>query len=67
MEDILVHLIVAAAVLFMARWVYRNFRAGKSQPGCNSCERCAPEPEEQHAPHSTHETPAHSSPYSPKG
>ncbi len=65
MEDILVHLIVAAAVLFMVRWVYRNFAAGKKQPGCSSCERCAPEPEEQEH-HAVHDAPAHSV-FPPKG
>lgn len=67
MQDILVHLIVAGAVLFMIRWVYRNMASGKKQqPGCSSCERCAPEPQEQqHAAHDA--APAHSSPVPPKG
>lgn len=46
MELIIVNIIVAAALLFLARWLYRNFVSKRSDdaPTCGSCPQCAAEP-----------------------
>lgn len=49
MQDIIVNVIVAAAVLFLLGWVFRNFISKKTrEPSCGSCPHCAtkdaPEP-----------------------
>ena len=46
MQQIIVNVIVAAAALFIAHGLYRNFfpkRAAKNSASCGSCPQCASE------------------------
>ncbi len=45
MEQIIVNVIVAAAFLFLARWLFRNFfpKRAENAPACGSCAQCASE------------------------
>ena len=45
MQDIIVDLIVLAAVLFLARWLYKNLIAHRKRPTCGTCGSCAPDQE----------------------
>jgi len=38
MQDIIVNIVVAAAILFLIAWAFRNFVSKKTkQPECGSC------------------------------
>jgi hypothetical protein len=51
MQQIVVDLIVAAAALFLARWMFRNFVAKRpEQPACGNCPQCATSRTESAAP-----------------
>lgn len=43
MEQIIVNVIVAAAFLFLARWLFKNFasRRVENESSCGSCPQCA--------------------------
>jgi len=43
-EDIVVHIIVAAAVLFLAQWLVRNLVVKTEKPSCGGCDQCPTEP-----------------------
>ncbi len=42
MDAILVNLIVLAAVLFLARWLYRNIFSRNKKNPCEACGVCPP-------------------------
>ena len=52
MEQIIVDIIVAGAVLFLVRWLYRSFVSKRHEdaPACGSCSQCAAEPRGVDAP-----------------
>ncbi len=53
MEQIIVNLIVAAAFLFLARWLYKSFasnRGANEAPSCGSCPQCTSTPDAAVAP-----------------
>ena len=42
MQQIIVDIVVAGAVLFLARWVFRNFISKRREtPACGNCPQCA--------------------------
>lgn len=56
MQDIIANIIVAAAILFLIGWMFRNFVSKKSKaPSCGSCPQCATKaaPDSDRVPGST--------------
>ena len=52
MEQVIVNVIVAAAFLFLAHWLYRNIfpkRAEQASASCGSCPQCAADADDKHA------------------
>lgn len=42
MQQIIADILVAGAVLFLARWLFRSFVAKRNnQPACGNCPQCA--------------------------
>lgn len=43
MEQIIVNVIVAAAFLFLARWLFKNFASKRAEnaPACGACPQCS--------------------------